>query len=265
MKCHECGKTLRERKPKEYRYRESGLNNVTLTGIRVFECPEGHGEFPEIPNIVGFHQAIARMLAKKPAALTGAEFRFLRKEMGLKAKDLARHLGRQGFLLAEYPHLGFNYRMTDVQAAIGRVQLSRLPEMLARRRAMACRYHARLGSIRGLGLPFVPEYARPNWQTYCVRLPEGRDQLTVMQALLDAGIATRSGVMCAHREAAYPRDTWSCGADRDCDRRAQPCTHLANSEAAQDRTLALPLFDGLSCDDQDRVVSELVRACAARA
>ena len=93
MKCHECGKTLRERKPKEYRYRESGLNNVTLTGIRVFECPEGHGEFPEIPNIVGFHQAIARMLAKKPAALTGAEFRFLRKEMGLKAKDLARHLG----------------------------------------------------------------------------------------------------------------------------------------------------------------------------
>ncbi len=93
VKCHECGKTLRERKPKEYRYRESGLNNVILTGIRVFECPGGHGESPEIPNIVGLHQAIARLLAKKPAPLTGAEFRFLRKEMGLKAKDLARHLG----------------------------------------------------------------------------------------------------------------------------------------------------------------------------
>ena len=93
MRCEECGKALRERKPREYRYRESGLNNVILTGIRVFECPEGHGDFPEIPNIVGLHQLIARMIAQKSAPLTGPEFRFLRKEMGLKAKDLARHLG----------------------------------------------------------------------------------------------------------------------------------------------------------------------------
>ena len=190
-----------------------------------------------------------------------ARLRALRHH-GMSVSDLARH-GAAYVTVECYPTLGFNYRMTDVQAAIGRVQLSRLPEMLARRREMACRYHALLDSIRGLGLPVVPEYARPNWQSYCVRLPEGRDQLTVMQALLDAAVATRRGVMCAHREAAYPRDTWSCGADRDCDGRAQPCTHLANSEAAQDRTLALPLFDGLSDADQSRIATELARACGS--
>lgn len=93
VKCFECGKTLRVRRNREYRYRESGLDSVILTGIRVFECPGCHEVFAEIPNIVGLHRAIAGHLARKPAPLTGPEFRFLRKEMGLKAKDLARHLG----------------------------------------------------------------------------------------------------------------------------------------------------------------------------
>lgn len=93
VKCPECGKTLRVRRNQEYRYRESGLGNVVLTGIRVFECTGCHEMFPEIPNIVGLHRAIASHLARKPAPLTGSEFRFLRKELRLKAKDLARHLG----------------------------------------------------------------------------------------------------------------------------------------------------------------------------
>lgn len=93
VKCPECGKTLRVRKNQEYRYRESGLDNVILTGIRVLECSSCREVFPEIPNIVGLHRAIASHLARKPAPLTGPEYRFLRKEMSLKAKDLARHLG----------------------------------------------------------------------------------------------------------------------------------------------------------------------------
>ena len=82
-----------------------------------------------------------------------------------------------------------------------------------------------------------------------------------MQAMLDAGIATRRGVMCAHREAAYPRDSWSCGADRRCDASGRPCPHLGHGEAAQDRTIAIPLFDGMTDGDQSRVVEALASAC----
>jgi perosamine synthetase len=151
--------------------------------------------------------------------------------------------------------------MTDVQAAIGRAQLAGFPARLDRRRRQAARYHELLEKVEGLELPVVPAYARPNWQTYCVQLPPVLDQLEVMQALLDEGIATRRGIMCAHREPAYPRESWSCGEDRGCDSSGAPCPHLANSEAAQDRGLALPLFEAMSDADQVRVATALARAC----
>lgn len=92
-KCPECGRTLHVLKKQEYPYRESGLERVVLTGIRVFVCSGCQTRFPQIPNIVGLHRAIASQFTRKPAPLTGAEFRFLRKELGLKAKELARQLG----------------------------------------------------------------------------------------------------------------------------------------------------------------------------
>lgn len=88
-----CGKGLRVTRPKTYAYRESGLDTVQLTGIRVYTCPGCKEQYPEIPNIVGLHQVIASHLTRKPAPLTGPEFRFLRKEIGLKAKELAQCLG----------------------------------------------------------------------------------------------------------------------------------------------------------------------------
>jgi putative transcriptional regulator len=93
MKCSECGRGLQVRRPRVYTYRESGLETVQLTGIRVYVCPGCHAQFPEIRNIVGVHRTIARHLLRKAAPLTGAEFRFLRKEIGLKARDLAHCLG----------------------------------------------------------------------------------------------------------------------------------------------------------------------------
>jgi putative zinc finger/helix-turn-helix YgiT family protein len=84
---------LRVTRPKTYAYAESGLKTVLLTGVRVYACPGCKEQYPEIPNIVGLHQVIAGHLTRKPAPLTGGEFRFLRKEVGLKAKELARCLG----------------------------------------------------------------------------------------------------------------------------------------------------------------------------
>jgi perosamine synthetase len=202
------------------------------------------------------------MITTANAALD-AQARALRHH-GMSVSDLARHSSTR--VVAEsYDSLGFNYRMTDVQAAIGRVQLAGFPERLERRRRQAARYQELLAAIDGLRLPVVPEYARPNWQTFCVQLPAAIDQTAVMQTLLDAGIATRRGVMCAHREPAYPRGAWSCGADRACDHTPAPCPHLIHSERAQDHGLALPMFDGLSDADQVRVADALKRACSGEA
>jgi dTDP-4-amino-4,6-dideoxygalactose transaminase len=98
--------------------------------------------------------------------------------------------------------------------------------------------------------PFEPEWARSNWQSYAVRLDARLDQRTVMQSLLDTGVATRRGVMCAHREPAYPEGTWRSGPGG-----------LRHSEEAQDRCVILPLYPRMTEEDQDYVVSALKKAC----
>ena len=156
--------------------------------------------------------------------------------------------------------------MTDLQAAIGSVQLKRLPEMLRRRRELVARYQKLLRKVEGIGLPQEPPWARSNWQSYCVRLPEGCDQERVMQVLLDAGIATRRGVMCAHREPAYKTEPWACSASGSQHRCASStCEKLKESQTAQDRSVILPLFYDMTQDEQDRVVDAFSEACASPA
>lgn len=93
-RCHACGKTADKQKlTQPYHYTESGLKNVYLDGIMMFRCPTCGAECPEIPNVEGLHASIANVLLKKPYTLTGREFRFLRKEMRMRAKDLATVLG----------------------------------------------------------------------------------------------------------------------------------------------------------------------------
>jgi dTDP-4-amino-4,6-dideoxygalactose transaminase len=173
------------------------------------------------------------------------ELRLLRHQ-GMSLSDRARHESDE-VVFEEYPRVGFNYRLTDIQAAVGRAQLARLPEHVARRRARAERYHRLLAAVPGVVAPVEPGFARSNWQSYCVRLPDGADQRGVMQRMLDRGIATRRGVCCAHREKAY--------AD------LPPRFPLPVSEAAQDRCLQLPLYHDLDPADQDRVVETLADAC----
>jgi dTDP-4-amino-4,6-dideoxygalactose transaminase len=187
------------------------------------------------------------------------------RQHGASVPDLVRH-GAREVTSERYDAIGYNYRMTDLQAAVGRVQLRRLPAIVARRRELARRYGERLAAVPGIGLPAEPPWARSNWQSYCVRLPPHCEQRAVMQSMLDAGIATRPGIMCAHREPAFPRDTWLCGADpATCGCLPGSCARLSESEAAQDRGLLLPLYHDMSEADQDCVVEALRRACAASA
>jgi dTDP-4-amino-4,6-dideoxygalactose transaminase len=174
-----------------------------------------------------------------------SKFRLLRQH-GMSVPDTVRH-GSPKVIFEEHPVIGYNYRMTDIQAAVGREQLKRLPDIVRARRERAGRYLNLLSSIPGLGLPLEPSSARTNWQSFCVRLPDYCDQHTVMQDMLDQGIATRRGVMCAHREKSY------ASVERRC--------ALPHSEAAQDRCIILPLYPQMSDEEQLIVSDALERAC----
>ena len=176
-----------------------------------------------------------------------SRFRQLRQH-GMSVPDTVRHASPQ-VIFETHPNIGYNYRMTDIQAAVGRAQLERMPQIIARRRLLAARYTKLLNLAPGVVTPHEPTWARSNFQSYCVRLPDGADQRTVMQRMLDSGVATRRGIMCIHREACYMNSSTE--------------TSLANSEAAQDGCIVLPLYPQMSEDEQDTVVRELSRAIGA--
>ena len=177
-----------------------------------------------------------------------AQFRLLRQH-AMSVPTTVRY-GSTQVIFESYPTVGFNYRMTDIQAAVGREQLKRLPAILQQRRRLAARYADLAADIPGLAFPAEPSWARSNWQSYCVRLPEGLDQRSVMQALLDKGISTRRGVMCSHREPAYAE---------------LPLRHeLPRSEQAQDEGVLLPLYAQMSDREQLDVVNALREAVLRR-
>jgi dTDP-4-amino-4,6-dideoxygalactose transaminase len=118
---------------------------------------------------------------------------------------------------------------------------------VARRRALAAGY-AELLAGTPVSPPAEPAWARSNWQSYCIRLPEGADQARVMQAMLDRGVATRRGVMCVHLEPAYD---------------AAPAPPLPHSETAHRRCILLPLFPQMSEAEQRAVIDALRAALAA--
>jgi len=187
------------------------------------------------------------MLTTRNADLD-ARFRLLRQH-GMSVPDTVRHASTR-VVFEEYTVAGFNYRMTDIQAAIGRVQLSRLAEIVSRRRDLAARYGQALQHVAAITPAAEPEWARSNWQSYTVRLEPPLDQRRVMQRMLDDGVATRRGVMNAHREPAYPPGSW---------RGSGP---LTTGERLQETTIVLPLYHQMTPDEQDRVVASLKRAVA---
>ena len=186
----------------------------------------------------------------------------LYRQHAMSVPDAARHTSGS-VVFEEYRELGFNYRMTDIQGAIGRVQLTRISLMVARRREMAALYRHELDNVDGIILPDEPDWARSNWQSYCVQLTGQQDQRAVMQKMLNAGVATRRGVSCAHREPAYAGDTWKCELDRaSCECEPGSCAQLANSKRLQDYGLILPLFPQMTTADQYKVVVSLKEALA---
>lgn len=174
------------------------------------------------------------------------QFRLLRQH-AMSVPDTVRH-GSARVIFESYPVVGYNYRMTDIQAAVGREQLKRLASIVRERRGLEQRYRELLRGVDVVALPNEPAWARSNWQSYAVRLDKSIQQQGVMQMMLDAGVSTRRGIMCAHREPAYA--DWPHGP-------------LPISEDIQDRCVLLPLYNGMTAEQQQQVVHALKDACAA--
>ena len=169
------------------------------------------------------------------------------REHGMSVSAAERHASGST-APEEYTEVGFNYRMTDLQAAVGLVQLRRLPELIARRRAMAARYQELLAEVPGLATVHDPVYGRSNFQSFWIALPEdfpmSRNEL--LGFLAERGISARRGIMAAHLEPAY--------AD-------VPAADLPATEWLTGNSLILPLFHEMTEAEQDQVV-EAVRAAA---
>jgi perosamine synthetase len=189
------------------------------------------------------------MLLTSDAALA-RRLRRLR-EHGMAVSAQQRHASST-VVLEQYVELGFNYRMSDLQAAIGLAQLAKLDDIVAERRRLADRYREALQDTTGLLLPDDPPYGATNYQSYVVRLDDdlATERDAVMQELLDQGIATRRGIMAAHLEQA-------CS--------GLPAAPLPITERLTRCSLILPLFHGMAKEQLERVAEALARAVAQRA
>jgi dTDP-4-amino-4,6-dideoxygalactose transaminase len=186
-----------------------------------------------------------------PDAELAAKLRRLRHQ-GMSVSDLERHRAAR-LLIEDYPEVGFNFRLSDLQAAVGIAQLAKLDAFLARRRLLAARYDAALAGFPEIEPPGAPPGAQPNYQSYIVRLrgagAERRNR--VMEELQRRGVASRRGLMASHLEPAQ--------------RGSRVAGPLAETERAAEQTLLLPIFHELSESDQDHVIASLREALDATA
>ncbi|MEU8540461.1 aminotransferase class I/II-fold pyridoxal phosphate-dependent enzyme [Streptomyces sp. NPDC048717] len=172
------------------------------------------------------------------------------REHGMDVSAAQRHASGKP-VLERYLETGFNYRMTDIQAAVGLAQLEKLDALVARRRELAARYSELLADVPGLTPVQDPAYGQGNVQSYWVLLaedfPVGRDQL--LELLAEAGVSARRGIMASHLEPAYA---------------GHPVAPLPVTERLARDSLILPLFHTMTGEQQDRVAAVLRDAAVRR-
>lgn len=164
---------------------------------------------------------------------------------GVSTSAFARHASGTTDIEV-YNEVGWNYRMTDIQAAVGRVQLRKLDGILGERRRLARRYDELFEAERRIQTPFVPAGRPHTYQSYCVWLHGGASRTRIMAELADRGIASRRGVMASHLEPFY--------------REMYPSLSLPVTEAATAETLLLPLYVGMTDAEQREVVDAVFAA-----
>lgn len=151
-------------------------------------------------------------------------------------------------IVEEYPELGYNYKLTDYQAAVGLVQLTKIETVVKERRRLAQRYNELLAAEHRIVRPYEPKGYKHIYQCYSVRLAGGHHQIPVMQHMMNNGVATRR-IMAIHEEPFY--------------RKLMPGIRLVETERAARETLQLPIYVGLTDAEQEQVVEALSAALTA--
>lgn len=158
---------------------------------------------------------------------------------GMSVSDLERHK-LENVVIESYLNIGYNYRMTDMQAAMGIAQMRKLPEILKKRQDIAKRYNEAFSKIGCLRVPKVPEYAIHNYQSYWVEILDNstvsRNEL--MQRLLEKGISTRRGIMAIHGEPCYSKSNVT----------------LPNTERITANTIIIPLYPSMADEEVQYVI-----------
>ncbi|MFA4920482.1 MAG: DegT/DnrJ/EryC1/StrS family aminotransferase [Thermodesulfovibrionales bacterium] len=162
---------------------------------------------------------------------------------GMSVSDIERHVANK-IIIETYPDLGYNYRMTDIQAAMGLEQVKRLPFIIKMRRQIAGIYDEELSKIPYVRVPQVPTYAFHNYQSYWIELLESApvDRNMLMSKLLEKGIATRRGIMAIHMEPYY---------------KGYSKLSLPTTEKITMNTVLLPLYPTLSSEEQSYITNSL--------
>ena len=172
------------------------------------------------------------------------------RQHAMSVSDLARH-NTDTVVIESYPEQGFNYRMTDMQAALGLCQLELLDEVLERRRVLAERYNAALAHVAHIETPYDPPYATRTWQSYCVRVG------SPVAAEPDRADAVPPRRRHRHPQGHHgdPRGAAYAGAYAGLD----------ETEAVAAEVLMLPLFPDLTFEEQDYVIERLAEHVAVLA
>jgi perosamine synthetase len=186
---------------------------------------------------------------------TAARLRSLR-DHGASTSDLARHRGARSYVLPDFDMVGYNYRLTDLQGAVGVAQMARLESILEQRSRLAARYLQLLSGKTALRMPVVPEGCRHGYQSFvCLFQPErvGLDTVQrlhvernlLMDRLEAAGIATRPGTHAVHM-LGYYREKYGLKPE-----------DFPQAFLADQLTLALPLYAQMTDEEQDYVVEQI--------
>lgn len=168
----------------------------------------------------------------------------LLRQHGMSVNDRARHESSK-IIFEDHLEVGYNYRLTDIQASVGIRQLEKIDWIVGKRRKIASKYHKAFKHIPFLQLPLEKKGYFSNYQSYSIYLkddcPVSRNE--IMQKMLDEGVSTRRGIMTTHRETAYKEECAGLS--------------LPISEKASDRSIILPLYVPMKDEDIEKVIFTL--------
>ena len=172
----------------------------------------------------------------------------LLRQHGMSVNDRVRHETKK-VIFEDHLEIGYNYRMTDIQASVGIKQLEKLDWIIGERRKIADQYNASFKSLKNIIIPTEEPGYFSNYQSYCITLLEGSkiSRNDLMQAMLDIEISTRRGIMTSHRETAY---------------KDYPASNLSLSERASDNSIILPLYVPMEQADIDKVITAVKKFLA---